>query len=105
MRTLICLSLALALAGCKKEEKAATNPTAVSKPGDPPSSKDPTEVVKPAAAKVPWGNDYGALTAKLQGAWLVKDVGYLGSVQAWNVEGTKVTMYDPKKKAEQVGEL
>ncbi len=93
------------VAGCKKEEKALTE---TAKTGDPASAKDPKEPARPpepAKPKLPWSTDYGALTAKLQGAWLVKDVGYLGSVQAWNVEGSKVTMYDPKKKAEQIGEL
>jgi hypothetical protein len=111
MRAAICfalslsLSLPLALTACKKEEKAASS-TATPKVGDPATSKDPTEV-KPEApkSKVPWSTDYSALTNKLQGAWVMQDVGSLGSIQAWNVEGTKVTMYDPRKKSEQVGEL
>jgi hypothetical protein len=106
MSKIVCCATlaALCLGACnKKEEKVASSAT---KTGEPGSSKVAAEV-KPEApkGKVPWGADYAAVTAKLQGSWLVTDVGYLGSVQAWNVEGAKVTMYDPKKKTEQVGEL
>jgi hypothetical protein len=109
--TWFCVALAVAgVAGCKKEAKPSAKNgekavTATPKPGDPASTKDPKELAKPPEPKFPWSTDYSAQTAKLQGAWLVKDVGYLGSVQAWSVEGNKVTMFDPKKKAEQVGEL
>lgn len=100
----ILMGLALALAGCKKEEKAATGGapvTATPKVGQPESGKP----IQPAGPKFPWNTDYAPLVAKLQGAWLIKDVGYIGSVQAWNVEGNKVTMYDPKKKTETAAEL
>lgn len=76
----------VALAGCKQEQTDVTP-------------------MAPGKAKTPWSIDYGELQLKLRGAWLVQDVGYLGSIQAWNVEGTKVTVYDPKKKTEQVGEI
>jgi hypothetical protein len=58
-----------------------------------------------AGPELPWNTDYRALTAKLQGLWVVKGIGEAGSVAAWKVEGTRVTFYDARKKTEQVGEL
>ena len=49
---------------------------------------------------VPWSDDHSAALAKLQGAWIVKGFGRYGAVSAWNVDGAKVTVYDPKTHAE-----
>lgn len=49
---------------------------------------------------VPWSDDHAAVLAKLQGAWIVKGFGSYGSVSAWNVDGAKVTVYDPRTHAE-----
>jgi hypothetical protein len=35
------------------------------------------------------------LTRRWQGAWLVRDAEYPGSVEAWNVHGDSVTVYQP----------
>jgi hypothetical protein len=35
------------------------------------------------------------LARRWQGAWIVRDADYPGSVQAWNVHGDSVTVYDP----------
>jgi hypothetical protein len=36
-----------------------------------------------AGPELPWNTDYRALTAKLQGLWVVKGIGEAGSVAAW----------------------
>jgi hypothetical protein len=64
-----------------------------------------TEPAFPAAPPetkpdVPWSDDHSAAIAKLQGAWIVKGFGRYGAVSAWNVDGAKVTVYDPKTHAE-----
>ena len=37
------------------------------------------------------------LRARLQGAWVVRDTEYRGSIEAWNIDATKVTIYDAEK--------
>ena len=49
---------------------------------------------------VPWSDDHSAELAKLQGAWIVKGFGSYGAVSAWNVDGAKVTVYNPKTHTE-----
>ena len=62
-----------------------------------PTFPPPPPEDKPA---VPWSDDHGAAIGKLQGAWIVKGFGRYGAVSAWNVDGAKVTVYDPKTHTE-----
>jgi len=90
--------LVACLAACSKPKDTKDKPT-------PTEAAKPTEVAAPAAPAAPWQLDPAAIAAKLQGAWVVKDAGWLGSVEAWEVSGDKVKVWDAKKQTETVERL
>jgi hypothetical protein len=91
------LALVLCLVACSKSkdaDKAA------------PAHDDVAELpAAPAAPPAPWTYDSAAIQAKLQGAWVVKDQGYLGSIEAWEVKGDQVKMWDAKQNTEKTATL
>ena len=40
------------------------------------------------------------LSQKWQGSWVVRDADYAGSVQAWNLQGDELTVYDATRKSQ-----
>jgi hypothetical protein len=92
------LALVLACAACSKktnEAPKATTGSAAPKTMDTPKPK----------SDAPWEFDAAAVQAKLQGAWVVKDQGYLGSTEAWEVKGDQVKMWDAKQDKETTATL
>lgn len=85
----ISLALSASLVACKKDE-----PKDSDKPASKPAAKEPAAPVapkKPAGPFAAW--DLDARVAALQGAHVTPG-GSLGTWEAWNVEGDKVTVWD-----------
>jgi len=85
MKRTACFALVLALAACSKKKEHSSS-----------SSSD--DVSKPAPDKAGGGGPFAAWDmagrqAAFQGAWVTPGDG-LGSWQAWNVTGGKVTIWD-----------
>jgi len=93
------LALVLACAACSKKSNDAPKATGSAAP-----KTTDVEVQKPKS-DAPWDFDAAAVQAKLQGAWIVKDHGYLGSIEAWEVKGDQVKMWNAKKDKETIGTL
>jgi hypothetical protein len=91
------LALVLACAACSKKSNDAPKATgsAAPKAAETPKPKSDT----------PWDFDAAALQAKFQGAWVVKDHGYLGSSEAWEVKGDQVKIWDAKRDKETTATL
>lgn len=99
----VVISSSAGAAGCRKEE-----PGNVPKVGGPDAAAGAggsAEKPDPKKPKLPWSTDFEASYATMQGAWLVTGFGSYDSVQAWNIEGHKVTVYDAKDKSEEQDEL
>ena len=94
----LILAWACAAAACRKEEPSIpeVKPAATEVP---PVAKEPP---KPA---LPWPAGNEASYAALQGAWVVQGFGSYDNVQAWNVVGHKVTVYEAKDGTEAPDEL
>jgi hypothetical protein len=92
------LALVLACAACSKKTNDAPKATTGS------ATPKTTETPKPKS-NTPWDFDAAALQAKFQGAWVVKDHGYLGSTEAWEVKGDQVKIWDAKQNKETTATL
>jgi hypothetical protein len=91
--------LVLCLAACSKSkdsDKSAPTGKTVETPSAPAA---------PAGPPAPWAYDPAAIQAKLQGAWVVRDQGYLGSREAWEIKGDQVKMWDAKQNTEKTATL
>lgn len=111
-RILLCAAVPLVFAGgCHKKgsaskKSAASAGAAGNAPATAPA-KTPAKAgnmgnaanAPGAASGAPWKVDSAAAQAKLQGAWVVKSVSSLGDIQAWNVKGDQVTVFNGKKEA------
>ena len=95
-RTSIALFLILAACSKKDADKAAPAAKQVETPAAPAA---------PAGPPAPWTYDAAAIQSKLQGAWVMKDQGYLGSVEAWEIKGDQVKMWDSKANTEKTATL
>ena len=93
------LALVLACAACSKK----TDDTSKATGSAAPKTTD-VEVKKPKS-DAPWDFDAAAVQAKLQGAWIVKDQGYLGSREAWEIKGDTIKMWDAKKDKETTAKI
>jgi hypothetical protein len=90
------LALALLAVACSKKTNDAPKATGSANHPTDESTMGP----KPDPSGAPWKFDAAAVEKKLQGAWVVKDHGYLGSVEAWNVTGNHVKIWDAKSDKE-----
>ncbi|MBI3072404.1 MAG: hypothetical protein HYY84_09850 [Deltaproteobacteria bacterium] len=78
--------------GCKNETGSASGETTGS--GKPALQNSPSAR---SSSGTPWTLDAASIQTKLQGAWVLRHVSSLGDVQAWEVKGAKVTVYEPKR--------
>ena len=86
-RITLSIALSLALAACKKDEAKDSE-----KPASKPAAEEPAPAPKkPAGPFAGW--DLDARIAALQGAHVTPG-GSLGTWEAWNVAGDKVTVWD-----------
>ena len=91
------IALFLILAACSKKDADQADPAA--------KKVEPAAPVAPAGPPAPWTFDPAAIQAKLQGAWVMKDQGYLGSIEACEIKGDQVKMWDTKANAEKTATL
>jgi hypothetical protein len=94
---MVCAVGALEGCGKNKEDKrqAAAEAKAV--------AATPEATPKPPGG--PWQLDAAGVQAKLQGAWVLKNVAYAGSVEAWEIKGDKIRMWDGKQSKESTATL
>jgi len=99
----IVLGVALALVACGKKNGGDNKQAG----GDQPAAAKPAapEPAKPAAPSGPWQLDAPAIQGKLQGAWVIKNAGSLGSSEAWEIKGDQVKIWDSKQNKETTGKL
>jgi hypothetical protein len=103
MTNSMVLGVALALVACGKKNDGDNKKES----GDPPvaakaAAPEPTQ---PAAPSGPWQLDAAAVQGKLQGTWVMKNAGYLGSSEAWEIKGDQVKIWDSKQNKETTGKL
>ena len=96
---MICVAVVVGLAGCGKSKDDKLPPAGESK------AVTADKAVTPPAPSGPWQLDAAAVQAKLQGPWVLKNVAYAGSVEAWEVKGDKVRIWDSKQHKESTATL
>jgi hypothetical protein len=83
---------------------SARSPGSAVSPAPTGSAVSPAPTGSAAAprdpSQLPWDDTYATQLAALQGDWVVRHIGSLGSLAAWHVEGDAVTIYDPEQKSE-----
>lgn len=96
-RTARLVACLLVAAACNKKDDGAAAPAAKGAP-DRPAAGGAAGPARPTADPGPFGAwNQAGVTARLQGAWVLRDVSFLGSVEAWEVKGDKVTVFDGTK--------
>jgi hypothetical protein len=78
----------LAAAACRNASPSTAVPDAA--PSSPPDDV--------ATGRADVDAEALALARRWQGVWVLRDADYVGSVQAWNVHGDAVTVYDASRK-------
>lgn len=93
--------LLVCMTGCRKDDSA--EPPRVA----PAADAAPVAKPEPRGPALPWDSASAKedAHAALQGAWVVQGFGSYGRVQAWLVEGKKVTVYEAKDGTETADEL
>ena len=100
LKTMTWTCALAAVVGCSKKDDNP-KPAGTPAPAAMPTSKD----TPPPTPSGPWQLDAAAVQAKLQGAWSLHNVAFAGSVEAWDVQGNKVRMWDAKQSKESSGTL